>query len=405
MIPTSGCDSPGPESSETVLPHMERRTLKIAILRQRYTPFGGAARIIDQAIRQFSERGHSARFTIVARSWKEGGDGDVEFRRCNPPFVGRTMRDGSFVRAAAGLTREGFDLVQAHERTPHCDIYRAGDGLHEDWLEALGRGLSGWRRKLADINPYHLTTIRRERAMFESSRVRAFIANSDFVAERIAVRYPSAASRTVVIRNGVDTELFHPRLRAIHRAEVRARLGVDARARIVTFVGSNWGAKGLGTAIHALAGLPEDVHLLVVGKERRPKPHRRLAVDLGVANRIHFIGQVADPRPFFGAADSFVLPSLFDAMPNAVLEAMASGLPVVVSSNSGARDLVTDSRQGFVLDPFAASGWSEAIGKTLTADALETMGSAAREVAEHHTLSRMAERWYQLYAQILTPRP
>jgi len=73
-------------------------------------------------------------------------------------------------------------------------------------------------------------------------------------------------------------------------------------------------------------------------------------VKLGIAARVRFVGGVSDVRPFLAAADAFVLPTLYDPFPNAVLEAMAAGLPVVTSTRCGAAEIVAEGETGFVRD-------------------------------------------------------
>src|SRR6185312_1017596 len=101
-------------------------------------------------------------------------------------------------------------------------------------------------------------------------------------------------------------------------------------------------------AIEALAQVPPPAHLLVVGKDRHPGRYVSLAQHLRVAERVTFAGAQADPRPFYGAADAFVLPTLYDALSNAVLEALACGLPVITSSRCGAGELVRAHAAGMV---------------------------------------------------------
>ena len=94
-------------------------------------------------------------------------------------FIDKLWRDWSFARAArAAWRREGFDLVQSHERIAGCDVYRAGDGVHRRWLELRAR-TARWVERLGIlVNPYHRYVCRAERRMFEHPRLRAVICNS-----------------------------------------------------------------------------------------------------------------------------------------------------------------------------------------------------------------------------------
>ncbi|MCX7897777.1 MAG: glycosyltransferase family 4 protein, partial [Rhodocyclaceae bacterium] len=183
--------------------------MKLALVRQRYTPYGGAERFLALAIESLGKAGVDVE--IIARSWQ----GTVVARRCDPFYLGRTWRDMSFARCVQRLLRsERYDLVQTHERIPGCHVYRAGDGVHATWLELSAKP---WR-----LSCWHRYTLAAEDALFRAPDLRAVICNSHMVAADIARRWPMAAAKITVIHNGVDLERFHPRLRN-ERSRVRAR--------------------------------------------------------------------------------------------------------------------------------------------------------------------------------------
>ncbi|MFN3078067.1 MAG: glycosyltransferase family 4 protein, partial [Alphaproteobacteria bacterium] len=158
--------------------------ISLALIRQRYTPFGGAERFLDRAMGVL-QRESGVKITLIARHW----EGEVEGLRtitCNPFCWGRLWRDMSFAWCVGRqLRRQRFNLVQSHERLEGCDIYRAGDGVHRVWLEERGRTL-GWLGRLAtDWSPYHRHVLAMERRMFQSPALRAVICNSRMVREEI----------------------------------------------------------------------------------------------------------------------------------------------------------------------------------------------------------------------------
>ena len=104
--------------------------MHVALVRQRYSAHGGAERFIERALGALSEQGVAV--TVLAREWT-GDPGRVI--RCDPFHIGRLWRDWSFARAVCReIARRPFDFVQSHERIACCDIYRAGDGVHAQWL-------------------------------------------------------------------------------------------------------------------------------------------------------------------------------------------------------------------------------------------------------------------------------
>jgi len=157
--------------------------VKIAIIRQRYNPYGGAERFVSRALAALSQQ-RAVTLHLIARKW-EPIDG-IQFHACNPFYLGRLTRDLGFALSACNIAQKlDVDLVQSHERLCCCDIYRAGDGVHREWLRQRSRRLNGLTRWLLQTNPYHLYIKFAERKMFESRRLRAVICNSEMVKSEI----------------------------------------------------------------------------------------------------------------------------------------------------------------------------------------------------------------------------
>lgn len=381
------------------------KPLRLAIVRQRYTPFGGAERFIENALQALGGHG-GLEVTLVTREWRgapgaqpgEGGRPAVVL--CRPFHLGRVWRLWAFARAACRAVRQGgYDLVQSHERLACCDVFRAGDGVHREWLRQRDRILPAWRRWLTRLSPFHRLILAQEARMFASPRLKTVIAISKLVRDDILRHYPDTRARIEVIYNGADLERFQPGLRQLHRQAMRARYGIDDATPLLLFVGSGFERKGLATVLRALAGLPEDVRLMVVGKDSRSRRFERLADRLGVAQRVVFAGPQQDVAPFYGMSDAFVFPSLYEPFGNVVLEALASGLPAVVSDTCGGADLFDDRR--FVLDALDVPAWREAIGTVLAGNRDGALGRQARQQAEAMTLERMAAEMEAMYRGLL----
>ena len=126
--------------------------LRVAVIRQRYNPYGGAERFVERALRALTDEG--AQVTLIARSWQgEVRDGYVQ-KICDPHYArllgGRIARDRSFAACAQReMASGGYDITQAHERIPGCMIFRAGDGVHAAWLEHRARGRIGFGQRPA----------------------------------------------------------------------------------------------------------------------------------------------------------------------------------------------------------------------------------------------------------------
>lgn len=374
--------------------------MRLAIVRQRYNPFGGAERFIERALAALRAQGASV--TVIAREWSGDAGGVI---RCDPFHIGRLWRDLSFARAACReAAKRAFDLVQSHERIACCDVYRAGDGVHAQWLENRRAALGAVGRLGIALNPYHRYVLAAERRLFASARLRAVICNSRMVRDEIRRRFGTPEEKLHVIYNGVDLEAFHPRVRDAHRAALRARLGIPPQALVFLFVGGGFERKGVFRLLEALCRARRaDAHLIVVGGDKALERARASARTLGVAERVHFAGAQKEVRPWYGAADCFVLPSLYDPFPNAALEAMACGLPAIVTPQCGTAELIEDGVNGFVVEALAVDALARKIAG-LDAPVARDMGRRARASAQPLGLDAMAERLLALYRKLL-PAP
>ena len=372
--------------------------MHVALVRQRYNAQGGAERFIERALAALARQGLAV--TVLAREWT--GEPATPVIRCDPFYLGRVWRDWSFAGNVCGeIARHSFDLVQSHERIACCDVYRAGDGVHAQWLRNRGAALGPLARAGIALNPYHRYVLAAERRLFASPRLRAVICNSRMVKEEIRRHFGTAEAKLHVIYNGIDLEAFHPRLREAHRASLRGRLGIPRDASAFLHVGAGFERKGVLRLIDAFALSDlKDAHLLVVGDDRTRTRAERFAAARGVASRVHFAGTQADVRPWYGAADAFVLATLYDPFPNAALEAMACGLPVLTTRQCGAAEIIDEGVNGFVVDALAVRDLAQRLAR-LAGPAAQEMGRRARERALGFSMEEMAGRFVSLYRGVL----
>lgn len=377
-------------------------SIRLALVRQRYNPFGGAERFVATTLEALAQGQGELELTLITRKWT-GGEQKHAVIECRPPHLGRLGRDYSFARCVQRtLAREKFDLVQSHERIAGCDIFRAGDGVHAAWLEQRRRqqGLVG--RLGAALSPWHRYTLAAERAMFADPRLKAVICISELVRDDIRRFYGVADDKLHVIYNGIDLERYHPRLAAEHRAAVRAQYGIPEAAPLFIYVGSGFERKGVGPLLQALAlAEAKDAHLLVVGADKHLERYRRQAASLGLAGRVVFTGGLKDVRPCYGAADAFVLPTLYEPLSNAVLEALACGLPCIVSDHCGAAELITPGVNGQVCDALDVPALAAHLDALARPGVAAGMRDAARGAVAHLGLAAMSERLLGLYRSLL----
>lgn len=371
--------------------------MKLALVRQKYNPYGGAERFVERALQSLRDQGTSV--TLITREWRPADDDGRAVRICDPSYLTRKGRDSGFAREVQAIVARGeFDLVQSHERIPGCHVYRAGDGVHATWLALRARVQSPWARAATRLHPWHRYTLAAEAEMFRHAGLRAVICNSEMVKRDIADRFGVPETKLHVIHNGVDLDYFHPGLREQFRDRTRAALNLPSGAPILLFVGSGFERKGLPVLLRALAAMRNrDAHLVVVGRDRHQAAMQRLAGKLGVARRTRFLGGQPDVRPYYAAADVFALPTLYDPFPNAALEALACGLPVLTSPDCGAAELVTTAC-GSVVD--ALDHLAQAAALDHLAENATSMNAVARAVATTCSVADMTARLNGLYSSL-----
>ena len=380
--------------------------MKLALIRQRYTPFGGAERFMDRAI---AALGKEAEITVLAREWR-GEAAGYRFVECNPPHRNNVQRERGFAEAVrTRLQDSNFDLVQSHERIVPDGViapflYRAGDGVHATWLRerARAQGFAGSLRNA--INPYHRFMVAQERALFTHANLSGVICNSRMVRDDIAARFGLPAEKLHVIYNGVDLEKFRPRQpadAALRWPETLGGSGLQADVPLLLYVGSGFERKGVTNLLMAFARAGGAAQLAIVGADKHAARHARLAARLGLGKRVYFAGAVGDVTPWYAAADAFILPTLYDPMPNAALEALACGLPLLTTSTCGAAEFITEGVNGFVRDALDIAGLAQAMGWLADPARAAAMRAAARASVAHLSLDAMAQQLLSLYQSLI----
>lgn len=373
--------------------------VKLAIVRQRYNPFGGAERFVERAFKALSKEG--LQVSLLTRVWTGGAEGR-DIRVCNPFYLGRLWRDAGFSRSIRKLIASGeFDLVQSHERIPGCSIFRAGDGVHATWLELRAKQQSPLLAWLTRLYPWHRYTLMAEKRMFRHPELRAIICNSQMVKNDIAARFDLPEEKFHVIHNGVDLAYFHPGLREQYRVEMRAQLGIAGDIPVVLYVGSGFARKGVPQLLQAMAAMHHDKAVaVIVGKDKHSHHMQALAQRLGLADRVHFAGPQQDVRAWYGMADVLALPTLYDPFPNVVLEALACGLPVMTTPTCGAAEVLQGRVCGSICDALDPGAQAVALDALLAGDARQ-QAEDARDCVSGLGSEDMARRLQVLYERLL----
>jgi len=206
-----------------------------------------------------------------------------------------------------------------------------------------------------------------------------------------------------VVSTGLDHTVFNPARRCGLRNYARESLGVGEDRFVLLLIGNDWRKKGLGTLLGALEILPHlPVDLLVAGKDD-PGPFLSAIQEKPLKLRVRFLPSIKDVERYYAAADAYVGPSLEDTFAMPASEAMACGLPTIISARAGASALVTDRFDGLILnDPSDVQELANLILLLCENKQLrERLGRNAAQTAQKYTWERSTEELVVVFQKIL----
>ena len=313
--------------------------MKIALIHKRLDLNGGTERDLFQTAEGLRALGHEVHL-FCSEYGVRPPKGIIAHTVPVVP-LGRTLRLWSFAWfGQRAINQANCDVTIGFGRLPRQDVLRCGGGTHRGFLRRLGREGGAQRRFWQWVSVYHQSLLVIEKRQYDSTGSRVIVAVSQQVKRDIIANYSVPAEKIVVLYNGVDTKRFHPAKRREVRDQVRHRWKIPFDAPLVLFVGSGFRRKGLDSLLAAWKSPKlERVFLLVVGADARLRSYQARA-EVVAPGRIIFPGRQEDVENYYAAADVVALPSLQEAFGNVVLEALASGLPVLVSRDVGAAEII-----------------------------------------------------------------
>jgi glycosyltransferase involved in cell wall biosynthesis len=375
---------------------VSRRPKHLCIVTHRCQPNDGQGRVNYEIVKAALKAGWRVTFLGSELADDLAAASGLEWVRiARSRLPGNLLRYQLFaLKSAVWLRRNGerFDVIHVNGFiTWHDADVNTAHFVHSGWLRSR-------------YFPYHRP--RRPYAVYQLlfTRLNALLERMAFkragvvvaVSPKIAVELSAAGvpgRQIATICNGVDLAEFHP------GSTARTLFSLPETSVLFLFAGDiRMPRKNLQTVLQALVLAP-GLHLAVAGG-LAASPYPALAAKLGVADRVYFLGAIVEMAKLMRAVDVFVLPSRYDPLGLVVLEAMASGLPVVTAQSVGAAELLAGG--GRVLDDPDDAATLAAWMCELANDAglRQRMGAAAHEAAAPYAWQNMTDKYLRLYEDI-----
>jgi UDP-glucose:(heptosyl)LPS alpha-1,3-glucosyltransferase len=359
--------------------------LKVGLVHKRLNLRGGTERDFYRTAEGLRDLGHEVHL-FCGEYEIDPPVGTIAHRVPHLP-MGRTAALWSFALWAPRLIRESrCDVVINFGRMFRQDVLRSGGGSHRGFLRKLSQEFGLSRRLWHSVSIYHQSVLAMERQQFSAGHFKRILAVSEQVKRELIATYAVNEKFITVLYNGVDQDRFHPSLREKWRAPIRNRWGIPMEAPLVLFVGSGFRRKGVDRLLNAW-GSPRrhGAYLLVVGDDARLGAFRARAERVA-PGRIIFAGRQDQVEEYYGAADLLALPAVQEAFGNVVLEALASGVPAVVSRGVGACELLCGRlNDGIVNQPEDPKEIEDKLVITITQCRDRDLKLAARKIGERYS--------------------
>jgi UDP-glucose:(heptosyl)LPS alpha-1,3-glucosyltransferase len=371
---------------------------RIAVVIPKYGLVGGAEGFAAELTERIAA---DPRFEVhvFANRWADSS-GRIAFHQVPIVRFPKFLTAASFAGfAGRQISAAGpFDLVHTHDRIFRADVYTLHGIPHRRWIrEVRRRRMSLFDRALARV----------EDRLVSEGGCRRFLAVSEMTRKIFLNEYPIDPALVKVVHPGIDAFPYAKLDRERCRREIRGRFGIVPDETLILFVSMNFAVKGLDHILRGLGSLRRRnpggrVRLLVIGRGDE-KVYGRLAREMGLGDAVVFTGAVARGKlpEFYLAGDIYAMLSRFDTFGMVVLEAMAAGLPVLISGSVGARDVVREGENGFVVEnPADPEAIAERIETMMNGNARERMCREALKTAGENSWDTAVARVLNVYEEI-----
>jgi UDP-glucose:(heptosyl)LPS alpha-1,3-glucosyltransferase len=366
--------------------------VRIAYIVHDYHRAGGHSRYVAELATRFAQD-HEVH--VFANRIERNGASNIHFHTVPAWRLNALTTVLSFVLPVTLQIGPGFDIIHSQGFCGLRGNVFTAHICNLAWHQALEKLEGGATIRESIFNAVGTTL---ENGLYRFARHAEVIAISQRVAQDLVGLYHCPAP-IHVIHHGVDLDLFTPANRPRWRGEVRSGHGLSEEEMVYLYVGDL--RKGAQQCIQALS-LLERGKLLFISRSRT-EAYSRIAAEAGVTDRVLFLGPTHQVEKFYAAADAFLLPTPYDAFGMVISEAMASGLPVVVSREAGASELIQNGVNGLVLSDVASVSELAGHMRSLEQDRRRAaeLGAAARKSVESMSWDTVAGETMRVYQEFV----
>ncbi len=374
--------------------------MKLAFCLFKYFPWSGLARDFLRIALECHRRGHDLH--VYAQEWQGAQPAGIPINVLPVSALANHTRNRSFYQQFSEITaRQHFDAIIGFNKMPGLDMYYCADICYVSRAKRHGRLYQLFSPRFRHFQSF-------ERAVFDADSTTTILSLSEREKGVYQEYYGTPGSRFQPTPPNLDYERkpYH-RPEAVRRKK-REELLIKDNESLLLFIGSGFKRKGLDRAIKSMAALPEALRhnttMLVIGQDKAAG-YRRLATNSGLAEKVRFLGGRDDLVELMAAGDLLIHPAYEETTGTVLIEAVVSGLPVLVTDVCGYAHHITDAEAGVVLEsPFVQQKLNQKLQYALTTDNRARWRKNGIEYGGNPDLYRMPETVSDLIEERVTER-
>jgi UDP-glucose:(heptosyl)LPS alpha-1,3-glucosyltransferase len=305
-------------------------------------------------------RGHEVH---VFAAQIESTDERITYHRIPIWRYPRSLRMLSFLHnSSAIVSKHKFDVIHGTGGTFVLDVLNPRGGVEQAYLKQEFASIENriyyvYKFLKRYLSLRHYVELCIQKRLYRERSVKRMIAISGMLKQEMMTIHGVSEDRIAVVFNSVDLKRFNPDNRALYGAAVRKELGIDEKEIVLFTLGNNYRLKGIKPLVRAVALLrkqfPDQPFRLLVAGRGQIARYQLFARRLGVSDCVLFLGAITNSERYYAATDIYVHPTFYDACSFVVLEALASGLPVITTRTNGAAQAIESDLAGVVIDDAA----------------------------------------------------